>query len=142
MPPLKEVNEDSFVFGKAELFVKERCSNYCNRRNSIPALQAAKKLKEANINATVVSMHTIKPLDVELLASLAKKCKAIVTVEEHSINGGLGEACASFLLQNNYTMHSGSSAYRMSIQSPVRKQKYSIIMEFPKKELQLRSSIY
>jgi transketolase len=50
-------------------------------------IAAAKKLKEANINATVVSMHTIKPLDVELLASLAKKCKAIVTVEEHSING-------------------------------------------------------
>jgi transketolase len=38
-------------------------------------------------------------LDPELLASLAARCKAIVTVEEHSVNGGLGEACASFLLQ-------------------------------------------
>jgi transketolase len=44
-------------------------------------------------------MHTIKPLDTELIASLAQKCKAIVTVEEHSVYGGLGEAVASFLLQ-------------------------------------------
>ena len=47
-------------------------------------------------------MHTIKPLDVELLAQLAAKCKAIVTVEEHSVYGGLGEACAAYLLQSNY----------------------------------------
>ena len=45
-------------------------------------------------------MHTIKPLDTELLAELAEKCKAIVTVEEHSVYGGLGEACASYLLQH------------------------------------------
>ena len=50
-----------------------------------PALQAAKKLKEQNVAATVVSMHTIKPLDTSLLADLANKCKAIVTVEEHSV---------------------------------------------------------
>jgi transketolase len=46
-------------------------------------------------------MHTIKPLDTDLLASVAQKCKAIITVEEHSVNGGLGEACASYLLQHN-----------------------------------------
>ena len=45
-------------------------------------------------------MHTVKPLDTSLLAGLANKCKAIVTVEEHSVNGGLGEAVASWLLQN------------------------------------------
>jgi transketolase len=66
-----------------------------------PTLQAAKKLEEENnIKATVISMHTIKPLDYELLASAAIKCKAIITVEEHSVYGGLGEACASFLLQS------------------------------------------
>ena len=65
-----------------------------------PALQAAKKLKEQNIAATVISMHTIKPLDTALLKTVAQKCKAIVTVEEHSVYGGLGEACASWLLQN------------------------------------------
>jgi transketolase len=67
-----------------------------------PALQAAEMLAhEHNISAMVVSMHTIKPLDYELLSSTAAKCKAMITVEEHSVNGGLGEACASFLLQNN-----------------------------------------
>ena len=68
-----------------------------------PALQAAKKLQEENgIRATVVSMHTIKPLDVELLAGIASTGAAIITTEEHSIYGGLGEACASFLLQNGF----------------------------------------
>ena len=51
---------------------------------------------------TVISIHTIKPLDTELLQTVAGKCKAIVTVEEHSVNGGLGEACASYLLQNQF----------------------------------------
>jgi transketolase len=62
-------------------------------------LQAAKKLSGQNIKATVVSMHTIKPLDTDLVKRLAEKCKAVITVEEHSVYGGLGEACASFLLQ-------------------------------------------
>ena len=47
-------------------------------------------------------MHTIKPLDIALLESVAETCKAIVTVEEHSVYGGLGEACASHLLQNGF----------------------------------------
>ena len=47
-------------------------------------------------------MHTIKPLDYELLAREAATGKAILTVEEHSVYGGLGEACASFLLENGY----------------------------------------
>ncbi|MBL7818580.1 MAG: hypothetical protein JNL70_26510 [Saprospiraceae bacterium] len=68
-----------------------------------PALEAAKKLsKEHNIEATVVSMHTIKPLDYDLLSELAATGKPIVTVEEHMIYGGLGEACASFLIQNGF----------------------------------------
>jgi transketolase len=47
-------------------------------------------------------MHTIKPLDYALLAEVASTGAAIVTVEEHSLYGGLGEACASFLLQNSF----------------------------------------
>jgi len=47
-------------------------------------------------------MHTIKPLDYALIASTAKNCNAIITVEEHSIYGGLGEACASFLFQEGF----------------------------------------
>src|SRR6187455_2100155 len=103
MHPLKEINDDLFEFGKGRIIAEGNdVAIIATGETVYPALQAAKKLKEQNVAATVVSMHTIKPLDVELLAGLAKKCKAIVTVEEHSINGGLGEACASFLLQNNY----------------------------------------
>ncbi len=64
-----------------------------------PACEAAKILYAEGIQARVISMHTIKPLDTNAIALAAKKCKAIITVEEHSINGGLGEACASFLME-------------------------------------------
>ena len=68
---------------------------------AFPALQAAIALEEKNeLKIGVVSMHTIKPLDTELLGFLAEEYSAILTVEEHSVYGGLGEACASFLLQN------------------------------------------
>jgi transketolase len=68
-----------------------------------PAVQAARKLKEEHqMEVTVVSMHTIKPLDYNLLQSLSQSVSAIMTVEEHSVYGGLGEACASFLLENQF----------------------------------------
>ncbi|MNG31720.1 1-deoxy-D-xylulose-5-phosphate synthase [compost metagenome] len=47
-------------------------------------------------------MHTIKPLDYNLLEQLSKEVSAIMTVEEHSVYGGLGEACASFLLEKGF----------------------------------------
>jgi transketolase len=66
-----------------------------------PAYQAASLLEERGITAAVISMHTIKPLDEQAILNAAGKCKAIITVEEHSIHGGLGEACASLLMQKN-----------------------------------------
>src|SRR5690606_13023939 len=69
-----------------------------------PALEAAARLKESQgIAATVVSMHTVKPLDTDLLTKLAATGMPILTVEEHSVYGGLGEACASFLLQAGFS---------------------------------------
>jgi len=101
MPLLKEENDDVFEFGKGRIITEGNdVAIIATGETVYPALQAAKKLKEQNIAATVVSMHTIKPLDTSLLAGLTNKCKAIVTVEEHSVNGGLGEAVASWLLQN------------------------------------------
>ena len=103
MPPLKEVNDDEFVFGKGRVITEGNdVAIIATGETVYPALEAANKLREEGIQATVISMHTIKPLDTKLLESLAKKCKAIVTVEEHSVNGGLGEACASFLLQHRF----------------------------------------
>src|SRR4026207_607463 len=102
MPLLKEVNDDVFEFGKGRVITEGNdVAMIATGETVFPALQAAKKLQEQNIAATVVSMHTIKPLDTSLLADLANKCKAVVTVEEHSVYGGLGEACASYLMQHN-----------------------------------------
>src|SRR5579885_388389 len=65
----------------------------------IHALLAAGKLAEQGLNCRVLSMHTIKPLDTEAILRAGRECRAVVTVEEHSVHGGLGEACAAILLQ-------------------------------------------
>ena len=64
------------------------------------ALKAADELEQKGILATVVDMHTIKPLDDKLVYSLAQKCGAIVTAEDHNIIGGLGGAVAEYLSSN------------------------------------------
>jgi Transketolase, C-terminal subunit len=102
MPALKEANDDLFEFGKGRLIKEGSDAAIIACGETVyPALEAARKLTEEGIRAAVVSMHTIKPLDTELLAQLATQCKAIVTVEEHSMYGGLGEACAAYLMQHN-----------------------------------------
>ena len=63
-------------------------------------LLAAQKLEQAGISCRVISMHTIKPLDEAALLQAARDTQALITVEEHSIYGGLGEACAATLLRN------------------------------------------
>ncbi len=63
------------------------------------ALQAAYLLEKQNISCGVISMHTLKPLDEEAIKAVARRSKALITVEEHSVNGGLGSACASLLMQ-------------------------------------------
>lgn len=61
------------------------------------ALEAAEKLAEDGINAEVINIHTIKPLDEELIIKSAKKIGKVVTAEEHSIIGGLGGAVSEAL---------------------------------------------
>ena len=63
------------------------------------AIQAGEILSEAGINAMVINMATIKPLDEELVLEAAKKCGKIITCEEHSIIGGLGEAVSAVLAE-------------------------------------------
>ena len=63
------------------------------------AIEAGEKLAEAGINAMVINMATIKPLDEELVLAAAKKCGKVITCEEHSIIGGLGEAVCSLLAE-------------------------------------------
>ncbi len=64
------------------------------------ALRVAKDFEKKGIKIIVANIHTIKPIDTDLLIQLAKETKAIVTVEEHQIAGGLGSAVAEVLAQN------------------------------------------
>ncbi len=66
---------------------------------AVHALLAAERLAEKDVSARVLSMHTIKPLDVASLMAGLKTCRAVVTVEEHHLHGGLGEACAAAMMQ-------------------------------------------
>lgn len=64
------------------------------------SLAAADILAEHGVEAQVINIHTIKPLDEELIISAAQKTKRIFTVEEHSVIGGLGSAVADVLSEN------------------------------------------
>ena len=63
------------------------------------ALQAARLLEADGVSTMVVNLHTIKPLDEELILNVAKNVEFLFSVEEHSKIGGLGEAIASFLCE-------------------------------------------
>ncbi len=65
----------------------------------IHALLAAGQLAARGLNCRVLSMHSIKPLDTDAILKAGRECSAVVTVEEHMVHGGLGEACASVLMQ-------------------------------------------
>ena len=64
------------------------------------AVEAAKTLAEEGIDARVINIHTIKPIDKDIIVEAAKETGAIVTVEEHSVIGGLGSAVCDVLAEN------------------------------------------
>ena len=66
------------------------------------AVMACSLLEERGLSCGVISMHTLKPIDEQAILEAAHNSKAIITVEEHSVHGGLGSACASFLLQEGF----------------------------------------
>lgn len=65
------------------------------------ALDAEVKLKEAGVSCRVINMHTIKPLDEEAIIKAARETGRIITVEEHSVHGGLGAAVAEVVVQHH-----------------------------------------
>jgi transketolase len=65
----------------------------------VHARLAAGQLAQQGIQARVLSVHTVKPLDTESVLKAARECRAVITVEEHMVHGGLGEACGAVLLQ-------------------------------------------
>lgn len=68
------------------------------------AIEASDKLKEEGINARVINISTIKPIDKELIIKAAKETKGIVTAEEHSIIGGLGATVSQVVTSNHPTV--------------------------------------
>jgi len=69
-----------------------------------PVIDAQKRLKKQGIQARIIDMHTIKPLDKKLVIKCAKETGAIITAEEHSIIGGLGSAVAETLAEENFSV--------------------------------------
>lgn len=63
------------------------------------ALEAAKELRSGNISARVINLHTVKPMDREVIKKAAEDTGAVLTVEEHSIYGGMGSAVAEMLVE-------------------------------------------
>ena len=69
-----------------------------------PSLEAAQMLEKDGVSAKVINIHTIKPLDEELIVAAAKETGKVVTVEEHSIIGGLGSAVCDCLSEKMLTL--------------------------------------
>jgi transketolase len=99
MPHLPRV-ESTFELGRASTIRegKEVAFLACGETVA-PAFEAAEALAQEGIECRVVSLHTIKPLDEAAVLKAATETRGVITVEEHSVHGGLGEACAAILLQ-------------------------------------------
>ena len=94
-------NEDQeFTLGKGQLLRNgSDIAIFATGMMVSEALEAAELLAAEDIKAAVVDIHSIKPLDTELICSLAERCGAALTVEEHSVIGGLGSAVAETLME-------------------------------------------
>ncbi len=100
MPHLPRVI-NGFELGKASLVRSGKDVTFIACGETVAtALAAADSLAGAGIESRVISMHTIKPLDETTVLQAAMETRSVITVEEHSVHGGLGEACASLLLQS------------------------------------------
>lgn len=99
--PILTKESDPFEIGKANILREGRDVTIiaCGVMVS-EALSAAKVLAAENIQARVINMHTIKPIDMDAIKKAAQETGAIVTAEEHQISGGLGGAVAEVVAQN------------------------------------------
>ena len=100
--PIVYESDYNFEIGKAiELRKGEDVCFIATGSMVFQALKAAEELDQKGISCSVINMHTIKPLDVYSIENAAKSHKLIVTVEEHSILGGLGSAVCEYISQND-----------------------------------------
>ncbi len=95
-----------FEFGKAQTFWitdNPQAGIFATGYMVYHALIAAKELEEEGINTLVTNFHTIKPIDEEAIVNIANETGAIVTVEDHQVDGGFGSAVAEVLAKNSPT---------------------------------------
>ncbi len=104
--PVLHSDNYKFEFGKANVLKNGNDATIiaCGVMVSI-ALEAAELLKKENISLRVINMHTIKPLDKKTVVNASKETKAILTAEDHQINGGLGSAVAEVLAEKNLNVN-------------------------------------
>jgi transketolase len=99
--PIITTEDTPFELGKGQIFYRpdglSQVAIVATGALVANALRAAKDLDKKGIKVIVANIHTIKPLDTDLLVQLAKETKAVVSVEEHQVAGGLGSAIAEAL---------------------------------------------
>src|SRR5690554_3612512 len=99
--PVFTAPDANFVIGKADvIFEGKDVSIIACGHLVYKAIEAAQALEKEGIDAEVINMHTIKPLDQQAILDSVKKTGCVVTAEEHMINGGLGDSVAQVLIQN------------------------------------------
>ncbi|MEE0866815.1 MAG: transketolase family protein [Clostridia bacterium] len=100
VPQIYDENEYKFELGKGVQLKEGTDATIIATGLMVPyALEACEALKNEGIDAAVVNIHTIKPIDREIIDNAAKKTGAVVTVEEHNVYGGLGSAVAEVLCE-------------------------------------------
>lgn len=102
--PMPHINDHTaaFILGKATVLKHGQDIAFIAGGETVHlALAAAYALESDGFSSHVLSMHTLAPLDVQAILDSAQHCRALITVEEHSAAGGLGEAVAAILLRNN-----------------------------------------
>ena len=103
--PVFHGEDYKFVIGKGEVLKEGKdVAIIANGLLVYEAIVAGEKLAKEGIDAMIINMPTIKPLDEELVIAAAKKCGKVITAEEHSVIGGLGEAVASCLAEKCPTL--------------------------------------
>ena len=94
--------DQKFVIGKAQMIQEGTDVTIFACGHLVwKAVEAVEILKEQGINAELINIHTIKPLDVEAVLKSVAKTRCVVTAEEHMRNGGLGDSIAQVLALNN-----------------------------------------
>ena len=98
---LYDENTYKFEFGKAQIVEEGTDATIItNGETLIECINAKKLLAEKGINAEVINLHTVKPIDTQTIVDSAKKTNRVFTVENHSINNGIGSAVCETLSEN------------------------------------------